>query len=69
MLLLVRTRKHYYVNNMSLILHYDAISSTNTIARALKNILILLLYLQIHKNPDLEEMVNHGLEIHIRIYT
>ena len=36
MLLLVRTRKHYYVNNMSLILHYDAISSTNTIARALK---------------------------------
>lgn len=36
MLLLVRTKKHYYVNNMSLILHYDAISSTNTIARALK---------------------------------
>jgi BirA family biotin operon repressor/biotin-[acetyl-CoA-carboxylase] ligase len=36
MLLLVRTKKHYYVNNMSLILHYDAVSSTNTIARVLK---------------------------------
>lgn len=36
MLLLARTRKHYYVNNMSLILHFDAISSTNTIAKALK---------------------------------
>jgi BirA family transcriptional regulator, biotin operon repressor / biotin---[acetyl-CoA-carboxylase] ligase len=36
MLLQVRIRKHCYVNNMSLILHYDAISSTNTIARAFK---------------------------------